>query len=128
MTTRFVINHDDDYQFEECDGGSMPMTEDRYAGNEYQKDGQPLPYEDYVQYYGNPDRHVVVFVRREDRCPCCKSWVAGDTVYGVDFMDDAKEAGYIGTFTLDQLPGYLAEVARDLEADPRLLGQQETPR
>lgn len=113
--TRFIIDYDTDYQFDECDGGPMPMTEERYKGNEYYKDGKPASYEEYLRYYGNPDRHVVVYVQRQDKCPCCDSWLNGEAVYGIDFMDDDKEAGYIGKFRLDQLTGYLEGIALELE-------------
>lgn len=113
--TRYVIDYDHDYEHEESDGGPMPMTEERYKGHEYYKDGQPIPHAEYLTYYGDPDRHVVVWMRRTDQCPCCQTWISGDSLGGIDLMDDQPEAGFIGTFTLDQLPGYLREVAADLE-------------
>lgn len=120
--TRFVIEYDRNYEFEECDGGTMPMTPERYKGHEYQKDGANVPYDEYVKYLGNPDRHVVFGVIREDKCPCCESWVRGGSIWGVDCMDNDPEAAFVeGTYPLSQLTGYLAEVAKDLEINPHRL-------
>lgn len=115
--TRYVVGYDDDYRFEEADGGPMPATEERYdAIGHYQKDGRDVPYAEYLQYYGNPDRHVVLFVRRENRCPHCGAWQPGDAVYGLDFMDDDHDAPLSGTYRLDELKGYMREVAEGLSA------------
>ena len=125
-TTRFVIDYDD-ARFEECNGEPRPLTEEEYRGNEYQKDSQIVSYVDYRAYYGNPDRHVYLYVRREDKCPCCGSWRKGAAVYGIDFMDDDKDATYIGTFALGQLPGYLRDVAADLGDSAARLALTLTP-
>ena len=119
VSTRFVVDYDADARFEECNGEPRPLTAEEYKDAEYMKDGMPISYADYLAYHGNPDRHVYLFVRREDRCPCCDSWKAGDALYGIDFMDDDNEASYIGTFTLDDLPGYLHEVAANFDAPNR---------
>ena len=121
--TRFRVKYDDYYQFEECDGGPMPMPEEAYEGNEYHKDGVIVPYVEYLKYYGNPDRHVVLSITREDRCLCCGSWVQGDSLYGIDFMDDDKDLQYPDTYMLDELKGYLREVASDLGADECIRGK-----
>ena len=113
---RYIVDYDDEAVFEECNGESRPLTEDEYAKNQYIEDGEPISYPDYLAYYGNPDRHVYLYVRREDKCPHCSIWQAGGALYRIDFMDDGKEASYIGTYTLDQLPEYLREVASDLES------------
>lgn len=132
MSTRYHIQIDDYYEHDECDGGPMPMTPERYAGNEYYKDdGKTMvPYDEYVNYQGNPDRHVVLIVTREDECPCCGEWVEGGSLCGIDFMDDNEEANFGGwpgnkRWTLDQLKGYLVEVAKDLEPNERLIAKLE---
>ncbi len=115
--TRYIIDYDPDAQFEECNGEARPLTETEYAENYYNdKQGNRVSYADYLAYQGNPDRHVYLEIIREDKCPCCGSWVSGGSLCRIDFMDDDKEAGMIGTFTLDQLLGYLKEVAEDLDA------------
>lgn len=149
MTTRYRVGTDLDFQLDECDGGAMPMSPERYKGNECRAcpqhpragtkvldlggDGRPqagcavcgnteyapVPYEEYVAYYGNPERHIGLFVVREDQCPCCQSWVEGGALYGIDVMDDNPEAAFTGdghdTYTREELPGYLQEVADELE-------------
>lgn len=116
-TTRYCVDYDDDGRFEECNGEHRPLTNDEYLDNEYYRDGKPLSYAEYCAYYGDPDRHIYLYVKRQDVCPHCDSWIDGDAVYGIDVMDDDKEASCIGIFTLAQLPGHLHDVARDLDAD-----------
>lgn len=114
--TRYRIDYDPETTFEECNGQSRPLTETEYQEHSYLKDGQPISYEDYLNYYGNPSRHVYFYIEREDRCPLCNTYHVVDAVYGIDFMDDDIEADYVGTYTLDQLPGYLHELAESLSA------------
>lgn len=84
-----------------------------------------IPYEEYLAYYGNPDRHVYLVVQREDRCPYCDTWIKGGSVWGIDYMDDSPEAGYVGdSYTLEQLPGYLRDVAADLDPDDAIATHQ----
>lgn len=152
-TTRYRIEYDPDASFEECNGEGRPLTEEEYAENSYQAcpdhpragtkvisvgppqvqgcaicgrtDYETIPYEEYLQYYGNPDRHVYLQIIRQDRCPCCDSWVDGDSLSGIDFMDDNPEAGFADTTcTIDQLTGYLREVAEDLDSDAALEASQ----
>ena len=113
--TRFVIDYDHEAAFEECNGQRRPLTELEYADAQYWQNDQPVSYPDYLAYYGNPDRHVYLSIRRQDRCPHCGTWITTDSLGGLDFMDDQPEASFIGTYTLDQLPGYLHDVAQDLE-------------
>lgn len=151
---RFV--YDEDARFEECNGELRPLTEEEYAENFYRacpdhmragskalssnpndrgcaECGRPtadwiqVPYEEYLAYYGNPERHVYLGVEVEVQCPCCKVW--GDppaedlsSVWGIDFMDDAPEldAITIGEWMPAEdavkLLGYAGDVVRDLLA------------
>lgn len=113
--SRFFIEHDTDAQFEECNGEHRPLTEAEYADNQYFKDGRPVLYADYLTYYGNPDRHVYLYMLRQDRCPCCDSWRDGGSVFRIDFMDDQLESQFRGKYTYSELTGYLVEVARELD-------------
>lgn len=132
VKTRYIVGRDTDYTFEEADGGPMPMSEERYQGNEYMSKAAPethnrkISYVEYVQYYGNPDRHVALYLRRQDRCPCCDHWIDGDALYGIDVMDDTPEAQFDADerglpWRLEDLTGYLKEVAADLDIDADLL-------
>jgi hypothetical protein len=110
---RFV--NDDTTVFEECNGESRPLTEAEYAENQYMKDGQPIPYDDYLAYYGNPERHVYLQSEVQKKCRCCGQW---ETVGGtgcIDFMDDAPELSatdqWIPADRAADLPGYLREIA-----------------
>ena len=141
MKTRYRVDYDPDYQFEECNGKARPLTAEEYAENVYRAcpdhpragtkvialgppqvqgceicgrtDYADIPYEEYLAYYGNPDRHVGLFIEREDQCPCCLQWAPGGTLSGIDMMD--TDNWETGTFTLEQLHGYLRECAEDLE-------------
>jgi hypothetical protein len=136
---RFVL--DEEAYFEESNGESRSLTEAEYAENQYMGcpthprepgDGSgtcprcglqfaPLSYEEYLAYYGNPDRHVYLGCIVEQVCPTCgESAIHHDAVWGIDFMDDSRElhAITIGQYLTEAearaLPGYAGDVARDL--------------
>jgi len=79
----------------DCDG--------RFDGNEHSgdssgvvlEDGKPIPFEEYKQFYGNPNRHVVLTCMLEEACGECGSWVVKDSLCGIDFMD--TESVFVGT-------------------------------
>jgi hypothetical protein len=110
---RFV--QDPDAQFEECNGEARPLTAEEYAENEYMRDGQPIPYEEYLSYYGNPDRHVYLQCDVEKRCLCCAHWAYAEGLGGIDFMDDDPELRAVGDWytpiEAEGLPGYLRMTA-----------------
>jgi hypothetical protein len=115
---RFEI--DEDARFEECNGESRPLTELEYAENQYMKDGEPIPYDEYLRYYGNPERHVYLLAIVQQQCTCCGHYSTKASLGNIDFMDDNEE---IRAVTLDKwldeataraLPGYLAEVVAEL--------------
>lgn len=120
---RVKFVRDDDSQFEESNGEARPFTEAEYKGNEYQKDGKDVSYADYRAYYGNPDRHVYLGAIVEKQCACCQSWTVAGSLWRLDFMDDSIECQtvsldrYMAPIDALKLPGYLAEVARELLAE-----------
>lgn len=120
---RFV--EDPDAQFEECNGEARSLTEDEYRENEYMKDGQPIPYEEYLRYYGNPDRHVYLLAEAQAKCPCCGAWQTKGCLGSIDFMDDAPELRAVAGetwFTPEQaerLPGYARETALEVLQEAR---------
>lgn len=126
---RFVF--DPDAQFEECNGESRPLTETEYADAEYMKDGKPIVYSKYLQYYGNPDRHYYLGCIVEKQCPCCSVWSTAESLWHIDLMDDdaslrdltigdldrrhrANPREYLTPATARALPSYLGDVAREL--------------
>lgn len=150
MRVRFVS--DNDYQFEECNGEPRPLSEVEYASNEYWGCPQhprgttandttvngvgicgacgaeyaPIPYAEYLAYYGNPDRHVYLGLQVQESCACCHEWREVDSLWGIDFMDDSPELAAInvGTWidgqTARALPGHVGALVRDYvkEAQP----------
>lgn len=119
---RVRVVYDEHTQFEECNGELGPLTEEEYAKDYYMQDGQPIPYDEYLEYYGNPDRHVYVGVIVDKRCQCCRQWEENKaSLWGIDFMDDSPEVDAVHLpeceFTVEQalrLPGYLGEVAKEV--------------
>src|SRR5688572_7065959 len=93
---RFV--QDPHASFEECNGESRPLSEAEYAENQYMQDGQPVSYADYLDYYGNPERHVYLMTEVQKRCPCCGAWEFVAGTGGIDFMDDNPELGFADTW------------------------------
>ena len=83
-----------------------------------------IPYLEYCRYYGDPSRHVAVIVDLFRQCPHCQGWTPAGSLCGIDFMDDAPELRALDTTVtgweaIAALPGYLADVARELIADDR---------
>jgi hypothetical protein len=140
---KFVI--DEQARFEECNGEPRPLTEAEYAENQYRacpkhprgstlpartENGRAwcgdcgteyadVPYADYLEYQGNPDRHVYLGVIVEKKCKCCGTWTNAASLWHIDFMDDDR--AYQQT-NLDhwyepdvagRLPDYAGEVARE---------------
>lgn len=93
---RFTI--DPDGRFEECNGEARPLTPEEYAKNQYFRDGTPIPYAEYLRYYGNPDRHVYLQSEVQRRCPCCEQWQHVNGTGWIDFMDDDPELAKIDTW------------------------------
>lgn len=129
---RFV--YDEGACFEECNGEARPLTEEEYAEDYYNdKDGNQIPYAEYLRYYGNPDRHVYLgcVVERVTVCPCCEAQKVetAASLWGIDMMDDdtVLDLLVVGTlrdephpselYTEDQIAkktGYLFDAAREL--------------
>jgi hypothetical protein len=110
---RVIIEYDHDgaRNLDGCDGKPLPEAPDVYAENQYMKDGKPVPYEDYLKYYGNPDRHVVLMAHVMRQCEHCGSWTdaPGDTALaGIDFMDDDRDADRVGSWTPEEIASWPA--------------------
>ena len=86
-------------------------------------DGKPIPYDQYLQYYGNPDRHVYLGCVAEVQCPCCDHWESDASVWHIDFMDDDPELSAVNVgkaipaMDAMNLPGYAGEIAREMLAE-----------
>ena len=80
----------------------------------------PIPYEEYLAYYGNPDRHLYLGCVVEEQCGSCSGWAVVESLWAIDYMDDSQElrAITLGEWMPEEearaLPGYLGETARDL--------------
>ncbi len=144
---KFVIDHD--AQFEECNGEPRPLTPQEYAENSYRACPQhptagtkvidfgppqvqgcarcgntkyeDISYDDYLSYYGDPERHVYLGCIVEKQCPCCNTWAVANSVWNIDLMDDDPAFEHL---TLDHgytpddaigasIGGHLSEIARE---------------
>lgn len=145
---RFVI--DPEASFEECNGEARPLTAEEYAENQYMgcpvhprskvmaksqpaqpgrawcgecgREHEPIPYAEYLEYYGNAERHVYLGAIVDKLCTHCGSWTEAGSLWHIDLMDDDRELTLITLnkpMAIDQAPGYLGEVARELVAEAR---------
>lgn len=150
---RVKFTYDPDGTFEECNGEGRPLTEAEYAEGVYMgcpdhpragsqpdptKPGTgywicgrpgcgkalaPIDYEEYLAYYGNPDRHVYLGAICEEQCPTCGEWHEIESLWGIDFMDDSAEYLAINSdewrpaAEARALPGYAGDVARQLAGE-----------
>jgi len=141
---RFVI--DDDAQFEECNGESRPLTEAEYAENAYRacpnhprgseapdrvENGNAwcgdcgtkyadVPYADYLDYQGNPDRHIYLGYEVQEQCVCCSTWTTTDSLWSIDMMDDSPELRVLSIgvwydLLAPEITGYFRNLVDELE-------------
>lgn len=80
-------------------------TPEKYRGNEVLRDGKPIPFEEYIQHEGNPDKHICLDMLVERKCPECGSWEMLDACGSIDFME--CDAYAIGEFTLAEVVDWL---------------------
>lgn len=78
-------------------------TPEKYAGNEMvdrgPNDNQPprkIPFDEYIKYWGNPDRHVALCIRIEKQCEM-GGWHTVECLGAVDMMDDQHL--WLGTYS-----------------------------
>lgn len=84
MTYRVTFEHDPDGDYSWLDRRNTPET---YKGNEIIENGRKVPFKRYMEYWGNPERHILLFMTvdhiREDGYE-----KTIDSLGGIDFMDD----------------------------------------
>jgi hypothetical protein len=78
---RFVV--DDEYVF---DKDEYPQTPEDYEGVEFCKDGQPIPFDEYIRTIGNLDNHRAFWCEYQTRCTCCNHWHKVDIIGILDMM------------------------------------------
>ena len=78
---------------------------------------EPIPYEEYLAWYGDPDRHTYVRLTVQKRCPCCNRWDSMGGLGEIDFMENDPTLRFLDEWlTPDQVTelgeaglGYLYE-------------------
>ena len=88
-------------------------TPEKYAVSPMMRDGKELTFVEYLEYYGDPRRHCILYCRIETKCPYCDEWsdLVDGAVFGVDFMDD--DGFELGTQTLDDM-SYWSDYQREI--------------
>ena len=90
--------YDEDPDLSDLEQWNTPET---YQGYEVYEDGEPLSFKNYMQTYGNPERHVVLGCVIERECPHCGKWSGVESLWGIDFMD--WQPWEIGTYQVDEI-------------------------
>jgi hypothetical protein len=128
---RVKFVYDEDGSVETPHGTPLPGTREEYKGYEIMQLIDPaddpqtgkrrtVPYDEYRQFWGNPDRHVIVGCIVEKRCEACGHYEQAESLWNIDLMDD--DADYLAVtmdhwYTPDEaraLVGYLGETAKEL--------------
>lgn len=116
---RFVA--DPDYTPTGCDGHPLPESEAVYADNQcLRPDGTPIPYAEYLRYYGDPEAHLGVAVFVDRMTPTDDDWTVAESLHGIDLMFDDADVGLLGEvyYRLEDIPaGYLHDTAAELHAE-----------
>lgn len=110
---RVVWDFEFDIAMEHYDQWNTP---EKYAGNEVYVDGKPVPFEEYMEFWGNPDRRVVLSAGVDQLCQKCGEWTIRTSLGNIDFMD--TDSVFTGSVAAEDLTGelsdYQLEVSRDL--------------
>lgn len=109
---RFQVVYDEDPDLSYLEQWDTP---EKYKGNEMLDPtiGEVIPFEEYIQTYGNPDKHVVLMMIAEEKCESCGEWSVTDTLGGIDFMEWCVPD--TGVFTLEEIDNpYLKVLALDM--------------
>ena len=58
-----------------------------------------VPFDVYMDHWGNPNNHVALACFVEIQCPCCASWKVYDSLHNIDFMISDASTWEVGTFS-----------------------------
>lgn len=101
--------------FDGDESGAMVVDKERGLGER-----KHVPFDDYMTYWGNPERHVMLMALVEKECEHCGSWTVVGSLGNIDFMDD--QPWETGTFSEDEavkLRGYQGECSKELLDEAR---------
>lgn len=76
-------------------------TPEKYKKAEVFINGELLSFEEYIKFYGNPERHVVLFAVVQQCCVVCGEWKEVSALGNIDFMD--TDSLFIGTVTTENI-------------------------
>lgn len=134
---RVRVDYETEPDLHTPEGEALPGSEAAYLANPYRvpadyprvrprpEDGgvgyRDMTWEEYLAYYGDPNRHTVVAVSVQQQCPHCGEWKDAGALYNIDMMDDDRELDRVAMgqwepvhVGIDQRRGHLADVAKEL--------------
>lgn len=81
---------------------------------------EPIPYTEYLAYYGNPDRHVYFGYEVQEQCSCCQAWQIIDSLWNIDMMDNSPELktikrGVWYDLNAPEITGYFRTLVNDIK-------------
>ena len=110
MSKRIIWEYDPDPDLSWLEQWNTP---EKYRGNEVYENGKPLPFDEYIQYHGNPEHHIMLACHIQETCPHCGTWVTTDACHGFDFADWQDPLPDVGTYTLEQAKDLANEYQKD---------------
>ncbi len=113
---RVRIDVDEESEPRGVDDHPLPEPERVYDQNPcLDRQGRELSYKEYCAYYGDPERHIMLWVAVEHQCAHCGESRVVESLSGIDLMED--DPWTVGVFAADlavKLGGYLGQVCREL--------------
>lgn len=107
-------------------GGPLPESLENYLENPVHRLIDPkadpvkgerrrISYEEYCEYEGNPDRHVILTFSIEEKCPTCREWHRTEhSLSDVDFMDDNEYPSPDAVYTEEQITAWAESYGRQV--------------
>jgi len=97
------------------DFSHLEHTPESYKKDPFYVDGAPLSFEEYMQFHGNPKRHIVLnAIVQHKCCEHCGRWLMIVWLANIHFMD--TDTFFIGTVNAEsiaeEMEGYQLNVSR----------------
>lgn len=120
-----VMDYEKDHTWlcDEC-GRDDVVTRLEWEGNDKggqccPKKGEPiLPFDEYKQTWGNPNKYVYLCAVVESKCDHCGEWAVKDSLGGIDLYENSREHWDTGTFTEAEVDamskGYLRDTLKEM--------------
>jgi hypothetical protein len=108
---KIVFDHDPEPDFSWLEQWNTPAT---YKGNEVIVNRKPLPFDEYMRTYGNPEYHVMLCMLVYELGPDADDWEIVDSLCGIDMLAHADDWATGTFYDLKHIPkGYLRTLAKE---------------